>query len=526
MSVDSYATYCKVFKGFRSGTWRMVDEELSKLSHLEDFTQALDQLTYPEHRLKSYLELLAEGVSSNASSDYFKYLAQDLATSILTPKAPGAYNKKFANDWEKVFTSILGGPLAGLHLKSLNEISLFVNTVKGKLSDTPFDKPTTLLSTFSEWLADYSIDPYTQLSIDIPWLVSGNTYWDLENPVKIVSFDQNVLVLRSVRKPKRIGIHGSDEKLYLAMIKGGEDLRLDHRIEQVFSVMNRIFLSNPDCAKSDLHLKTFSITPVTKRLGIIEWINNTEPLRETLDYELDRHYKIKGIGQTQANLLRRTWLKSLVGAGDDNYIEHHKIALGKDRESIVSNFEKHESSIPWDLIRQSLLTMGQTPESYMYLRKQFIHSLAAICVSGYVIGLGDRHLDNFLLDKSDGGLVLIDFGVSFGQGVNLVIPELMPFRMTRQFLSVFSPEGLKGELRYSMINCLKALRKNQNILLDYCEVFINEPLQDWVKGQSGEKGVPGRKLSILKKKLNGGNSASIMLEELKESKHKTEVWVI
>lgn len=526
MSVDSYATYCKIFKGFRSETWKMVDEELNKLVYLQDFTEALDQLTYPEHRLKSYLDLFTEGIASNASSDYFGYLAQELCCSIVCPKAPGVYNKKFANDWEKVFKSVLAGPLTNLHLKSCNEIAQFVNAVKAKLNDTPFDKPTTLISTFSEWLADYSIDPYTQFSIDIPWLISGNSHLNLEKPVKIVSFDQNVLILRSVRKPKRIGIHGSDEKLYFAMVKGGEDLRLDHRIEQVFTVMNRIFLSSPDCAKSDLHLKTFNITPITKRLGIIEWVNNTEPLRETLDYELDRHYKIKGIGQTQANLLRKTWLKSLIGAGDDNYIQHHLIALGKDAESIVSHFKTHESSIPWDLIRQSLLTMGQTPESYMYLRKQFIHSLAAICIAGYVIGLGDRHLDNFLLDKSDGGLVLIDFGVSFGQGVNLGIPELMPFRMTRQFLSVFSPEGLKGELRYSMINCLKALRKNQNILLDYCEVFINEPLQDWIKGQNAEKNMPTRKLSILKKKLNGGNSSSIMLEELQDSKHFNTVQFI
>lgn len=37
----------------------------------------------------------------------------------------------------------------------------------------------------------------------------------------------------SIRKPKRITIRGDDEKDYMFLVKGGEDLRLDQRIEQV-----------------------------------------------------------------------------------------------------------------------------------------------------------------------------------------------------------------------------------------------------------------------------------------------------
>jgi DNA-dependent protein kinase catalytic subunit len=35
------------------------------------------------------------------------------------------------------------------------------------------------------------------------------------------------LILGSIRRPKRITIHGSNEKDYNLLIKGGEDLRLD-----------------------------------------------------------------------------------------------------------------------------------------------------------------------------------------------------------------------------------------------------------------------------------------------------------
>ena len=40
-------------------------------------------------------------------------------------------------------------------------------------------------------------------------------------------------MLKSIRKPKRLVIRGDDEKDHVFLVKGGEDLRLDQRIEQV-----------------------------------------------------------------------------------------------------------------------------------------------------------------------------------------------------------------------------------------------------------------------------------------------------
>ena len=58
------------------------------------------------------------------------------------------------------------------------------------------------------------------------------------------------MVLASIRKPKRIIIRGDDEKDHMFLVKGGEDLRLDQRIEQVsgdwavFFGSNEFYLSN------------------------------------------------------------------------------------------------------------------------------------------------------------------------------------------------------------------------------------------------------------------------------------------
>lgn len=54
-----------------------------------------------------------------------------------------------------------------------------------------------------------------------------------------------------------------------------------------------------------------------------------------------------------------------------------------------------------------------------------------VCLVGYLLGVGDRHLDNLLVDLRTGEVIAIDFGYSFGQGLHLPIPELMPFRLTQ-----------------------------------------------------------------------------------------------
>lgn len=44
--------------------------------------------------------------------------------------------------------------------------------------------------------------------------------------------------MSSIRKPKRLIIRGDDEKDHRFLVKGGEDLRLDQRIEQVSQVQS------------------------------------------------------------------------------------------------------------------------------------------------------------------------------------------------------------------------------------------------------------------------------------------------
>lgn len=73
--------------------------------------------------------------------------------------------------------------------------------------------------------------------------------------------------MASIRKPKRIVIRGHDEREYPFLVKGGEDLRQDHRIQQLLQVMNSVLAHDAACGQRGLQVTTYHVVPMTSRCG-------------------------------------------------------------------------------------------------------------------------------------------------------------------------------------------------------------------------------------------------------------------
>ena len=71
--------------------------------------------------------------------------------------------------------------------------------------------------------------------------------------------------MSSIRRPKKIIIRGNDEKDYPFLVKGGEDLRQDQRIEQLFDIMNQVMAEDANCKQRKLTLRTYQVIPMTPR---------------------------------------------------------------------------------------------------------------------------------------------------------------------------------------------------------------------------------------------------------------------
>ena len=64
--------------------------------------------------------------------------------------------------------------------------------------------------------------------------------------------------------------------------------------------------------------------------------------------------------------------------------------------------------------------LSASNEAYYRLRHEFAVTHAQLCISHYVLGIGDRHLSNFMIDLHTGAVVGIDFGHAFGSATQVV----------------------------------------------------------------------------------------------------------
>ena len=72
----------------------------------------------------------------------------------------------------------------------------------------------------------------------------------------------------------------------------------------------------------------------------------------------------------------------------------------------------------------------------MWCRANYTRSLAVMSMVGYVLGLGDRHPSNLMLDRKSGKVLHIDFGDCFEVAMQREkFPERIPFRLTRMLVN-------------------------------------------------------------------------------------------
>ena len=93
--------------------------------------------------------------------------------------------------------------------------------------------------------------------------------------------------------------------------------------------------------------------------------------------------------------------------------------------------------------------------------------------------MGDRHLRNILIDETTGQLIHIDFGILFERGRLLSTPEMIPFRLTREFVDCLGLEGVDGLLKNQMEFGMKLIVRNKELILTILEVFLHDPLYSW-----------------------------------------------
>lgn len=68
--------------------------------------------------------------------------------------------------------------------------------------------------------------------------------------ITISSFENNVAILPSKTRPKKISLIGSNGQTFTYLLKGNEDLHLDERIMQFHSIINHILVYDQEVTQS------------------------------------------------------------------------------------------------------------------------------------------------------------------------------------------------------------------------------------------------------------------------------------
>lgn len=509
----------------------------AKMGRYFDLIDNLFLLQHPELRLKDLLTKYHQhGEAESANDELKQFIA---ANSLL-----GKYNQRFNESNRAKINNLLELKQKGLAKELSEQIKAYIAALDP--SKSSILKYFSKLSDGSYWFEDYNCSDWARLE------VPGTSYCQFEEPhpwskVYIESFDSSLLTLTSIRRPKRVTLLGSNEKVYMLLVKGGEDVRLDQRVEQLFELVNRIMSHNTDTNKKQLQVSRFEVIPMRQMFGVFEWVDKSKTLRTFLEAELK---EIEG--RPEANLSNENkgfaefhrYFKKLCPNSDDRHVWHRTL-MARPESEVVRNFGKCEAGIPYGLLRFGLEKLAKNYDSFLHLKNKFLSNYSAICLVTYLFGIGDRHLENFLIQTSTGSLVMIDFGYSFGASIELPIPELIPFRFTKSMRELAAPAGVEGAFKRCMVSCFEALNKKMSLIVDYCDVFVDDPLMEWVwvsrrqlqnpaqkqlpssresfsvSQEAPERKLFSNKIKVVENKLKGHNPRQLLEVLLNDSRHKS-----
>jgi ataxia telangiectasia mutated family protein len=300
---------------------------------------------------------------------------------------------------------------------------------------------------------------------------------DYSDLPKINRFKSRMSIANGLSAPKIVTAIGTDGKPYKQLVRflsclstydsvlileqfksGNDDLRQDAIMEQVFDQVSRLLKNHTATRLRNLGIRTYKVLPLSTRSGLMEFVQDTIPLHQWVMPAHEKYYPSdwknercrKEIGNVQQDSLTtrvKVW---------------HKTA---------DNFHP--------VLRYFLLERFQDPDEWFERRTAYTRSTAAISILGHVLGLGDRHCHNILLDEKSGEVVHIDLGVSFEAGRVLPVPEVVPFRLTRDIVDAMGYTKTEGVFQRCCEFMLDTLREEKEAIMTLLNVLRYDPLVNW-----------------------------------------------
>ena len=309
------------------------------------------------------------------------------------------------------------------------------------------------------------VSPELKNAHDLDLAVPG-TYQSGKPIIKIQSFDPVATVISSKQRPRKFNLRGSDGIRHDYLLKGHEDIRQDERVMQLFGLVNTLLATDPDCLKRHLNIQRYAAIPLSTQSGLIGWVPNSDVL----------HVLIREYRESRKILLN---------------IEHRimlQMAPDYDNLTLMQKVEVFgyalDNTTGQDLYRV-LWLKSKSSEAWLDRRTNYTRSLGVMSMVGYILGLGDRHPSNLMMDRVTGKIIHIDFGDCFEVAMHREkYPERVPFRLTRMLTFAMEVSNIEGSFRTTCEHVMRLLRANKESLMAVLEAFVHDPLLTWRLGRT------------------------------------------
>lgn len=301
-------------------------------------------------------------------------------------------------------------------------------------------------------------DVFQDCGVVLPLATSFSVKFDSNDYVKTIPRIQSMVdkinVLGTLQVPKKITFEATDGNKYSYLIKKDDDLRKDMRMMEFASFINRLLQHDRRSRKRDLSVTTFTVICLDEFHGMIEWVNNLDTLQYCVNQMWGKKNLLNGIKE-KVKILQNT--------------EHH----------LDQYFVNDLMPITPPVLHLYFAENFKNRISWFQVQLRFTRSCAIWSMIGFIVGLGDRHANNFMINKNTGEVVHVDFSMLFDRGKSLPRPENVPFRLTRNVVDGMGILGTDGAFSASATLTLSILREKKDKILSVLQTLVHDPFIDW-----------------------------------------------
>jgi hypothetical protein len=206
----------------------------------------------------------------------------------------------------------------------------------------------------------------------------------------------------------------------------------------------------------DLKLLTFRCIPVAERRGFIEWVHGSVPLSE-----ICQPFAGSILDGTKKDAPARPTSKSeedppssVAKAGLTKYESLHRVNNEQvpQKKPVVNPIQQYLRAFHFDC-NDPYMIRKQVMETY-------VKSCAGYCVITYILGVGDRHLDNLLL-HSTGHFFHCDYSFILGHDPK----KYLPLRITEDMVNGMGGRDSDNYAMFLSLTCAAFLtfRRPENV---------------------------------------------------------------